>query len=252
MFGNTTYRMTGISAAAITAAAAAFWAPGTNVEASTVQQDTVLFVDTVLDFHRGTNAGNLRVQDPNAALGAPDHVGQSAGTSVSLGTGGWITLGFSGENYLTVSGNDDVDLLIWDAGAIHELATVYVRPLDQMLDLLAGFSFDDDGFIEVGLTRTDSGLTGIDLDTVFGGFAFGELLFDAVKILDSELFYGLTNDAAGLDLDAVGAASFARWEPAMAFLPFSNPVATPSPTAAVAGLALLLTLGVRRRSRSDA
>lgn len=243
MIKRTNFLMMG--AASMTAAALL----ASTAEADTISYDSILFVDSVLDFHRGLHAGNQRVQDPNAALGAPDHVGQSWNTSVSLGTGGWITLGFTGEEYLAVSGDENLDLLIWDSGAIHEQATVYVRPLDQVAHYLSNFDFDQDGFIEVGLTRTDTGLTGLDLDAVFGGFAFGQLLFDAVKIVDSELFQGMNNDAAGLDLDAVGAVTFAAWTPPVIFSALA-PAAVPSPSAALAGLAMLTALGLRRR-RTD-
>lgn len=198
-----------------------------------------VYVDTVLAFERGTGATSPLIENPAGALGAPDHVG-GGGTAVSLGIGGSITLGFTGDRVLTVSGDARPDLRIWDAGAIHERAAVFLRPMPESLALLAAFSLED-GFLAVGETSTTEGLTEIDLDAVLPGFALGALRFDAVRLVDLETSFGLGNLAAGLDLDAVEAASWALR---------SGPATVPSPLAGGMGAALLLPLLLRRRTKA--
>src|SRR5262249_10355326 len=124
--------------------------------------------------------------DPDAALGPPDYSGGGRGYgAVSLGGGGRLELGFGGR-IAGNSGDDDADIRIYEVGPNVERTAISLAPTAESAALLG---IDDDvvlvGHIE-GSTRE------LDVDTIFEGFAPGELAFTSIVLLD-ELEQGWTN-----------------------------------------------------------
>ncbi|MHC4619250.1 MAG: hypothetical protein ACYTEQ_16015 [Planctomycetota bacterium] len=143
--------------------------------------------------------------DPNEALGPPDFPGGGGGVpgAVSLGRGGLIELLFV-DNRLTNSGDDQNDLHIFEVGPDVEDTFVAIRPTPDTNDLLGpAFDADGDGFYEVG--KVFGATSSIDIDAFFPGFGPGELLFDAVQLIDDPNEGGNTGSTVGADIDAVGA-----------------------------------------------
>jgi hypothetical protein len=168
------------------------------------------FADEVLNYDPlysgGPGPTNPFFVDPNEAIGAPNFPPGGGGTvpgAVSLGRGGLIELLFA-DNLLTNSGDDQNDLHIFEVGSDIEDTFVAVRPTGGTEALLGpAFDADGDGFYEVG--KVLGATSSIDIDAFFPGFGPGELLFDAVQLIDDPNEGGTSGSTPGADIDAVGA-----------------------------------------------
>lgn len=177
-------------------------------------QGEISFADTVIRhdplFGGGNGPTDPNFLDPEAALGVPDYA-RDVG-SVSLGSGGIIEIGFV-DNALTNSADDAPDLHIFEIGPDVEDTFVAVRPGNEATrNALAALCADamvplSDGFCEIGKVfgRTSS----IDIDAVFPGHPPGDLIFDAVQLIDDPEEGGTRGDTVGADIDSVGAIASA-------------------------------------------
>ncbi|MFM8188139.1 MAG: hypothetical protein ACKN85_06610 [Pirellula sp.] len=156
----------------------------------------IAFADLAPLSRYNPNAGGSApipgLQDPTAALGQPDYVGNLEPTAggqgvVSLGRGGSMVVQFA-DNYLTGSGDDLPDLAVYEAGT-SENVNVEV-------------SYDGVTFTAVG---TISGANRyVDLDA----FGFGtDSLLRYVRLTDDPNQGPNTGNSVGADIDAVGALS---------------------------------------------
>lgn len=148
----------------------------------------ISFADTLIDYSPGTGVGSdYRLAEQ--ALGAPDYTRRCAGCDyVSLGNGGSLVLEFS-DNYLTGSGDADLDLWVFEIGTAAEAAFVEI-------------SQDGQTWFDVGQIAGATG--GIDIDA----FGFGtDDLFSFVRLTDDLEGAGRSFPSAGADIDAVGAIS---------------------------------------------
>jgi hypothetical protein len=168
------------------------------------------FADQVLRYDPLFNGGPAPTDtlyiDPLDALGIPDYPGGTGVPgSVSLGRGGLIELLFI-DNVLTNSGDQTLDLHIFEVGPDVEDTFVAIRPTAETLSLLdPDDDANDDGYYEVG--KIFGSTSSIDIDQVFPGFQPGELRFDAVQLIDDPNEGGSTGATVGADIDAVGAIS---------------------------------------------
>ena len=145
---------------------------------------------------------------PANTTNSPEALGWPNNVSVPLGSGGLIELEFA-EGSITNSGDDLLDLHVFEVGGDVEDAFVAIRPtLDTRPLLDASLDSNGDGFYEVGKVFGATGA--IDLDAVFRGFARGQLRFDAVQLVDDPNEGSKFGAAVGADIDAVGALAFAR------------------------------------------
>jgi hypothetical protein len=158
------------------------------------------------------------VNDPSAALGAPDFVNGAGndGSFVTLGPGGTITLQFT-DNSLTGSDSTALDLWIFEIGADVEATDVEI-------------SRNGVDFLSVG--SVGGATSGIDIDPFLAAASIDPFTkFSFVRLTDV-LADGQTatsgSSTPGADIDAVGAISSAAPDPDI------NPVPVP------AGLPLLL------------
>ena len=151
---------------------------------------TMSFADSVVSYTPSiTGAPTPTVNDPAAALGVPNYVGNLepgvGGNAVSLGRGGQLVVRFD-DNYLTPSGDSRPDLYISEVG---EPETIRVEA-----------SVDGITYRAVGTLA--NGARVIDLD------AFGFRSSDRVthiRITDEPLQGSVTGINVGADIDAVGA-----------------------------------------------
>ena len=187
----------------------------TTYDGITFPGGDVSFADSVIRYDNTYGGGlgsgaaptNVNFLDPDAALGAPDYPDTAApGTgSVSLGSGGLIQLLFS-DNLLTNSGDNNNDLHVFEIGPDVENTFVAIRPTADTLSLFAG-SFSglviNDGFFGIG--KVFGATSSIDIDSIFGGFAAGQLTFDAVQLIDEKSEGQSSGLTVGADIDAVGA-----------------------------------------------
>ena len=167
-------------------------------------QDSARFADAVIQYDPDYSGGNVPTSatDPNEALGAPDVPGNGSGF-VSLGQGGLIELAFV-DNRLTNSGSDKTDLKIYEIGPQVEDTFVAIRPTAATLPLLdPAMDSNNDGFFEIGAVT--GALSEVDIDQFFPGFAAGQLVFDAVQLIDDPNKDGTTGATVGADIDAVEA-----------------------------------------------
>jgi hypothetical protein len=148
----------------------------------------VSFADSVYAYSPGPDVGT-GYDDPNAALGIPDYSGAD-NTAVSLGDGGFLTLQFT-DNSLTTSGDDALDLWIFEVGAVTEWMNVAIST--NAIDW-------------IGLGDVLGQPTGIDIDGI-SGVTLGTR-YSYVRI--SDILPNQTNSPFGeADIDAVGAISSA-------------------------------------------
>lgn len=184
------------------------------------------FADAVADYSVGSGGVTAANQMSGAALGAPDYTqGDDCNIipvcpSVSLGSGGFITLQFT-DNRLTGSGDDSPDLWIFEVGPEVEATFVAI-------------SKDGIDFVSVG--SVEGATAGIDIDA-FGFGSSDEFAF--VRLTDDPDKGTSVHEAAGADIDAVGAISTR----------LTNQAPEPA-TLALFGLGLAgLGLGARRTAR---
>lgn len=190
------------------------------------------FADSVIDYSLGGGGVTAPHTNPNQALGAPNYDGQpncanhsdpfNDCTFVSLGSDGSLTLKFE-TNALTGSGDDSIDLWVFEVGPL-------VEPT------LVDISADGMNWFNVG--QTSGATSGVDLDAF--GFGPGDE-FQYVRLTDlcaQGPSGACTGRTAGADITAVGAISTVLRDP--------QPVPAPTPLALI--LAGLAGLGLRRRS----
>ena len=159
--------------------------------------DDISFADEVESYTPGTNVPSTHsfsgtFDDPNAALGTPDFVlpYTSSNKFVSLGNKGTLTLKFT-DNYLTTSGDDSLDLWIFEIGPAVESMNIKI-------------STDKTSWIDLGNVLGQP--TGIDIDAIAGvttGALYSYVLItDLVPPTSSTPW-------AGADIDAVAALTSA-------------------------------------------
>lgn len=137
------------------------------------------FADIVLDyaplFGGGPAPTNPNASDPDDSLEKPDN------QSVALGHGGRLDVEFV-DNQLFNTGDRQFDLQIYESDSTDRIF-VAARPTPSTASLLpASADPDGDGFYNIGTVA--GGLSYIDIDAAFPGFAAGQLVFDAVQLTD--------------------------------------------------------------------
>ncbi|MEL6637326.1 MAG: gliding motility-associated C-terminal domain-containing protein [Bacteroidota bacterium] len=170
---------------------------------ATCFNDGLSFADSVLAYNP-TCPGNTNT-NPQAALGVADFA--ATGQDVSLGEGGSLVLAFT-NNIVVNSGTPDPDIWIFEVGPQIEPSSVELRPANGITEArLLGVGLadaDGDGFFEFG--NIAGATAALDLDAVATGFAFAELKFDAIKIVDLA-DRPCSGNTPGADIDAVCALS---------------------------------------------
>lgn len=168
--------------------------------------DAVIRFDQLYSGGPGPDAAILTINDPHAALGAPDYVSSNFDAGyATLGRGGLIELRFL-DNLLTNSGDSLHDLHVFEIGPDVEDTFVAVRPTaDTLLLLDPALDKDGDGYFEIG--KVFGSTSRIDIDLFFTGFAAGILKFDAVQLIDDPAEGDQSGTYVGADIDAVGAIS---------------------------------------------
>ena len=214
------YLAFGASAAAMICAAPAM-ADSVTYDGIDFPGGDISFADVVVIYE--PNLGGTPPTDPNymdetAALGAPDY--DSPNGSVSLGSGGRITLQFT-DNVLTGSGDDGFDLHVFEIGPDVE-------------DTFVEISKDGSDFVSVG--KVFGSTSSIDIDAF--GFGISDLFY-FVRLTDDPNEGERSGSTVGADIDAVGAITTMAPPP---------PTVVPTPSAAVAGLAAFGMLLTRRRA----
>jgi len=167
-----------------------------NVNAETYNgidfpQGSLSFADVVVSYLPTSGVGSP-CNNPDQALGIPDFSGSNMGNIVSLGDEGILVVKFT-NNSLTTSGNDDIDLWVFEVGGA-------VEPTDVAI------STDGVNWIDVG--STSGATSGIDIDSYI---ELGVVLWEKysyIKLRDklphqSDSEYPDT----GADIDAIGAIS---------------------------------------------
>jgi len=172
-----------------------------------VCSEGISFADYVIEYNSGCPISDTF---PEGALGIADYLGQVTDQPefVFLGNTGTIKLGFS-NNLVTNSGDDQLDIWIFEVGTLVEAITIGLRPKgDITIQILEDNNFvdpDGDGFYEI--TDIGGALSGIDIDDLIPGQLPETLLFDAIQITDIEDI-GCIGSAPGADIDAVCAIFF--------------------------------------------
>lgn len=163
----------------------------------------VSFADEVLEYDPLYNGGPGPTvnTDPSLALGAPE--GLAVNKCISLGRGGMIRLKFTNNN-LVNSGDAGKDLHVFEIGADVEDTYVAIRATAETAALLGDlYTSDEDGYYDIG--KVFGSTSSIDIDLCFPGFAAGELIFDAVQLIDDYYEGDSTGRSVGADIDSVGA-----------------------------------------------
>lgn len=199
------------------------------------------FADSVIQwdplFSGGPAPTSTSFTDPDSSLGVPDFPPGGTVSSmgaVSLGHGGLLEVAFT-DNLLTNGGNTNFDLHIFEVGPDVEDTFVAVRPTAATLALLnPALDTNNDGFFELGSVFGST--SSIDIDSVFTGFAAGQLKFDAVQLIDDVNEGSSTGVTPGADIDAVGAIA-------------SSLIPEPATTALLATATVLMGMGCRIRKR---
>ena len=149
------------------------------------------FADHVVSYKPTGGVDSLR-RNAEHALGKPDYDTSGSSAYVSLGDEGILILQFT-DNSLTTSGDDSLDLWIFEIGGAIEPTSIEI-------------STDGVNWISIG--STNGSTSGIDIDEFIGsGVIIGER-YSFVKIIDL-LPHQSGSPTAGADIDAVGAISSA-------------------------------------------
>lgn len=152
----------------------------------------VSFADAVVSFDAGPNTISPH-NDPTDALGTPNYANDR--NYVSLGWGGELILRFT-DNSLTTSGNNEIDLWIFEIGAAVEPTKVDI-------------SVDGTNWISVG--QVGGAKAGIDIDAYIGSGVVAWEKYSYVRLTDlTDPDHPLSGSPfGGADIDAVGAISSA-------------------------------------------
>ena len=167
-----------------------------QIDGNDVEINTTSFADSVESYNAGANTASP-YNDPLNSLGIPDEKPVSGGTTplkpdeaVSLGDGGELILKFT-DNAFTTSGDDTVDLWVFEVGEYVEGTEV---------------SISKDG-VDWKLIGTIGGATyGVDIDAYLGNGVelWEQYYFVKLKDLNNRLS---PSPYAGADIDAVAAIS---------------------------------------------
>ena len=171
--------------------------------------DGISFADVLIEYIPGC----LQVDPiPEGATGVADWNGQNFDVPeiVFLGQGGSIKLGFT-NNYIVNSGDNQLDLWVFEVGTAVESSDLALRPLDAFTtNQLINLGIPDnnaDGYYEVG--NIAGSTSGLDIDAVIPGYSLGQLKFDAIEIRDvPDVPCSSTTTTPGADIDAVCALTF--------------------------------------------
>lgn len=152
------------------------------------------FADQVVSYNPGASVPSEPHRRAEASIGVPDWTGGSscrskqACTFVSLGSGGALVVQFI-DNVLTGSGNEDMDLWVFEVGPDVE-------------DMSVEISMDGRNWLSVG--SIGGGKAGVDIDA----FGYGpDAEFSFVRLIDDPERGQKGGRTAGADIDAVGAIS---------------------------------------------
>ncbi|MCU7904786.1 MAG: hypothetical protein KZQ76_02830 [Candidatus Thiodiazotropha sp. (ex Epidulcina cf. delphinae)] len=165
------------------------------------------YADRVVDYNPNflrTNRISSSRADPTNALGMPDFndLNRPGKEYVSLGNGGRLTLQFT-DAYLTGSGDDGWDLVIFEIGS--DVENVFVEiSRDNQNWLQVGSTYFDDAYINPDNQVYGTNAFFIDIDRF--GLA-GNELFSFVRLIDDVDQRFFRGGKAGADIDAVGILS---------------------------------------------
>ena len=160
-------------------------------------QGPISFADKVIDYKPGTGVESPH-DDMNVAIGLPGNTGNFCDASVcnevSLGVHGTIITQFI-DNYLTTSGDDSLDLWIFETGNAVEATKVDV-------------SVNGKDWIDVG--SVEGATSGVDIDAFKDNGIVEDIKYRYVRLTD--LKGESSHPYQGADIDAVGAISAATKE----------------------------------------
>ena len=160
-------------------------------------QGPISFADKVIDYKPGTGVESPH-DDMNVAVGLPGNTGNFCDASVcnevSLGVHGTIITQFI-DNYLTTSGDDSLDLWIFETGNAVEATKVDV-------------SVNGKDWIDVG--SVEGATSGVDIDAFKDNGIVEDIKYRYVRLTD--LKGESSRPYQGADIDAVGAISAATKE----------------------------------------
>jgi hypothetical protein len=188
------------------------------------------FADSVSNFTNGTPSADAEYLGADNALGAPDFNGvtncadQASCTFLSLGNGGSVVFQFI-DNYLTGSGNNDLDLWIFEVGPDVEDTFVEVS---------------SDGIIWTDVGKVFGATSGIDIDQF--GFDPSSIL-SYVRLTDDPNEGNTSGRTPGADIDSVGAIT-------SVFVP-STPPPTPAPEPSILLLFAAGLVGLRFNRKNN-
>ena len=177
-------------------------------------EETKVYADKVIDYRRGDsnnwdkfsgkadNSSRWQVYDPESALGAPNWTSEmtSQGTlgqwdkeiGTSLGKEGSLTVEFTNKA-LTGSGDEKVDLWIYEIGGVVETVDVEISPDNEIWYSI--------GRADRKNKQNDTGV-GIDIDSYLS--IASETLFPFVRVTDTGR-NKYNNFKSGSDIDAIEA-----------------------------------------------
>jgi hypothetical protein len=186
------------------------------------------FADSVSSFTSGTPGADSEYLNTDNALGAPDFNGvtnctsQASCTFLSLGSGGSAVFQFV-DNFLTGSGDSDLDLWVFEVGPDVEDTFVEVST---------------DGIIWTAVGKVFGATSGIDVDAF--GFTTSSML-SYVRLTDDPNEGNNFGRTPGADIDSVGAIT-------SVFVPSTPPpIPTPEPSILMLFAAGLLGLRLNRK-----
>jgi len=169
--------------------------------------DPTSFADSVSIFETSCTFS----QQWDEILGPPDAGEGSVPDMLSLGGEGRVVVLFV-DNLLVNSGTTAPDIYVFESGGQIEIFEVALRPLnDATIDRLEQLSIqpNENGFYSIGEIAGQP--SSVDIDSLFPGYSYCELKFDAVEIIDvispNPDWDDCDENYDGPDIDAVCALS---------------------------------------------